>query len=947
MKSPNTRPARQRKPLALILPLALASQLAIVQPAAAQAATRHYQIPAGPLDATLNRFALLAGVSLVIDAEKLKGLNSNGLKGNHDVDSGFRTLLHNTGFGVARTASGYILVELPKSGTDTGQRMPGHHGETSLAPVLVVEQREWQGTTLVDRHTIEAMPAGNGDITSLLKIHPSVQFDNLQLSSKTPGEISPANISINGAKFYQNAFLIDGLNMNNDIDPAQSNPNLAADVPGKSQGLALDTDLLESIAVYDSNVPAAYGRFNGGVIEAITRKPSKELHGKLSYQTSRSSWTRYKIDETQRESFENSANYDEQPNFTKTVIRATLEGHLTEDFGLMANFSQKRSTMPTSFYSSNNVGTMGMEKRDQERQIDNYFIKAFWRPIRRLDIESSLTYAPENNTYWRGNTANSTFETQSGGTQFNLKARWDGDLAKVEQNLAYGRLHQSRDSDYDDWYTWRKSTTKNWGVGNSTGANSLEGGYGDVEQAQNTWQYRLNADWRPFEALGTRHRLQSGLEISQQYVRYARLTENSTYVIPASTNTCTNSSGITDDITCSIGQTNNGWPGQYFTQRTRFTTGEFDFTTTQWALWLQDEISVGRFNLRPGVRVDNDDYMNKTTLAPRFAAQYDIFGDYRTVLSAGANRYYGRNITSWRLQEGRNRLRYNTERRPTLDDDWTVGTQATNLVKFSELEVPYDDELMLGLSQRWRGLKFDLKYVNRKGRDQILEVSGTSIGQPSTDPTLSNSYTTYTNGGRSETDIVTLTVTPLQDLRWLGTYTTGLLALDWRDSKQNAPNYLYDSTESEAYVRNPWIQYDGQIIRYADRPANNYSRPWTLRLSTITKIPAWHLTWTNFLRYRAAFSKMAQTVSASTSTVYHDGQQVAIWEKRTFNRSLTWDIRLGWELPIANSHAFFVNVDVFNVLDKATVADSTTATSTGVPIYEVGRQFWLEVGYRF
>lgn len=938
-----TRPSRLRtrlKPLVFLTHMALTASLAGALPTLAHAQTsRHYDIPAGPLDTTLNRFAVQAGVPLVIDAEKLKDLRSEGIKGNYAIDDGFTTLLRNTGYGVARTPSGYILVALPKN-VDAS----GNTGETQLAPVLVVEQHEPMGTTVVDRKTIEAMPVGNGDITSLLKIHPNVQFNNTQLSSKTPGEISPADISINGAQYYQNAFIMDGANINNDIDPGERTEariNSLSDVPGQSQGLALDTDLLESITVYDSNVPAAYGRFNGGVIEATTRKASKELHGKLSYQTTRSSWTRYHIAEQQAENFENSSSHYDQPEFDKTIIRGTVEGHLTENFGLLANFSQKHSTIPTSFYSSANAA-IGQQKRDQERSIDNYFIKANWKPISRLDLESSVTYAPENNTYWRGNIANSAFETQTGGTQLNFKARWDGDLAKVEHNLSWSKLDQSRDSDYDDYYAWRRSTSKSWGT---SAASSLEGGYGDVEQEQNTWQYRINADWKSFSLLDSEHRLQTGVELSSQYVRYERLTENSTYTTPASTATCTNAGGVTVDA-CAMGTTETGsWPGQIMTRRTRFTTGDFDFTTTQWAAWLQDTIEIGRWNLRPGVRVDSDNYMNKTTWAPRFALQYDLFADRSTVFNAGANRYYGRNITSWRLREGRNRLRYNSEQRNTVNSTWTVGTQATNLVKFNELDIPYDDELMLGIEQRWQNLKFDLKYVKRKGRDQVVEVTGTIIGQPSTDPTLSNTYTTFTNAGKSDAEIVSLTVSPLSKLRWLGTETTGQLVFDWNESKHNAPSYI--SADTDLYITNPYIQYDGKVIPYSSRPADNYNRPWTLRLSSITKIPQWNMTWTNFLRYRAAYSKIAQAKPATTSGVYHNGQQIAVWEKRKFNNALTWDLRLGWEFPTTRNQAFFVNLDVFNVLNKASVADTSSVTDSGVPTYEVGRQYWIEVGYRF
>jgi len=941
---PNNLRTRLR-PLVLLTHIALTTSLTVALPTLAYAQASHrYDVPAGPLDAALNRFAVQAGISLVIDAEKLKGLVSDGLKGNYAIDAGFTALLRNTGYGVARTASGYVLIALPKN-TDSNL---GSTREAQLAPVIVVDQHEPLGSMVINRRAIESLPAGNGDITSLLKTHPNVQFDNKQMSSKSPGEISPADISINGAKYYQNAFIVDGANINNDLDPAErteSRLNSLSDVPGQSQGLALDTDLLDNITVHDSNVPASYGGFNGGVIEANTRNPEHELRGRISYQTTRSSWTRYHIDEQEEQSFENSASIYDQPEFDKTILRGTIEGHLTENFGLLANFSQKRSTIPTSFYSSGNVAAMGLHKRDQERSIDNYYLKAVWKPIAKLGLESSVTYAPEKNTYWRSNTANSAFETENGGKAFSLRAKWDGDIAKLNQLISYSQLDQSRDSESDNWYTWRKSATKNWGTGNTPTSNSLEGGYGDIEQQQTTWRYRLEADWKPFELLGVSHSLQSGIEFSRQHVRYERLTENSTYTNPVTTATCTNASGVVVDA-CDMGTTLAGWPGQLLTRRTRFATGEFDFATTQWAAWLQNEMEIGRLYLRPGIRVDSDDYMEKTTVAPRFAVKYDLFADTNTVLNAGANRYYGRNITGWRLREGRNRLRHNSEQRNTVNSTWTVGARAADNMKFSQLDIPYDDELMFGVEQRWSGFKYGLKYVQRKGREQVIEVRGTTIGQPSNDPAnLSNSYTTYTNGGRSETEILTFTVTPIDEIRWLGTSTTGLLALDWTRSESNSPDYT--ASDTDTYATNPYIQYDGKIMQYTDRPADNYSRPWTLRLSTMTRIPQWNMNWSNFLRYRAAYAKVAQTKSATTSGVFHNGQQIAVWEKREFNPALTWDMRIGWEYPFARKQAFFVNLDIFNVLDKASVADSSTASATGIPTYEVGRQFWLEVGYRF
>ncbi|MEG0884354.1 MAG: TonB-dependent siderophore receptor, partial [Janthinobacterium sp.] len=80
VSSPNTLRMRLR-------PLALAAMLlagaALHAQAAAQAvpAVASYAIPAGPLAGALNRYAQQAGVSIVIDAAKVQGLQTTGLQG--------------------------------------------------------------------------------------------------------------------------------------------------------------------------------------------------------------------------------------------------------------------------------------------------------------------------------------------------------------------------------------------------------------------------------------------------------------------------------------------------------------------------------------------------------------------------------------------------------------------------------------------------------------------------------------------------------------------------------------------------------------------------------------------------------------------------------------------------------------------------------------------------
>ena len=248
--------------------------------------------------------------------------------------------------------------------------------------------------------------------------------------------------------------------------------------------------------------------------------------------------------------------------------------------------------------------------------------------------------------------------------------------------------------------------------------------------------------------------------------------------------------------------------------------------------------------------------------------------------------------------------------------------------------------MTLGLSHVQWDTEFAVKYVKRMGREQVSRAWGSQIGEPSADTsTLAANYYTYYNGGKSDADIYTLTITPLQAFTLGSTRTTGQFAMDW-SKINNTGLSSYTANIGATYVDDPLIQYDGKFMRYSDMPAANYNRPWTARLTTITEIEPLHMTWSNFLRYRDGYRRIATT----GKKVQHEGKDAYIWEETPFSGSLTWDTRVAWEMPTAKDQAVFVNLDVSNLLDKRTVG---TTESSGLPTYEVGRQFMLEVGYKF
>lgn len=81
------------------------------------AATIQYDVPPGPLADALTRFALQSGVNIVIDAGKVQGLRTQGLKGTYRLEDGFAILLRGSGYAATKTPSGYVLVEAQKTGS--------------------------------------------------------------------------------------------------------------------------------------------------------------------------------------------------------------------------------------------------------------------------------------------------------------------------------------------------------------------------------------------------------------------------------------------------------------------------------------------------------------------------------------------------------------------------------------------------------------------------------------------------------------------------------------------------------------------------------------------------------------------------------------------------------------------------------------------------------------
>lgn len=829
---------------------------------------------------------------------------------------------------VTKPATTSTSEDAPRE-TDTAKSKPW-----SFEPVIVVGQRlfPYQEGMVLDARYMDEQVKGNGDIGTVLRINPNVQFDDTAFNSRNMGEIRPADISINGGLSYQNAFVLDGAGFNNDLDPASDNPNHFADPPSYTQGVALDTSLIGQLTVYDSNVPAAFGGFNGGVVDVESRRARDAFSGKVSLRMSRSVWNEIIVDDSYRETFEESTSAANMPEYDKYQFNATLEGRTVNGLGLIGNITRTRSVIPLRGYAGGGVSAADDNVKEQVRENMSLSLRGDWDDGDGLTLGASVTHAPTDERYFIQNARDSFFDLKQGGPVVSLRAGLERGAWSFSNTLSYSDLDSSRRSDVAYWYSWRWSPDKNWGA--STTGLSTEGNWGNVDQTTRNVGYSLKIDRDPVRWGATEHRLQFGLQASDRRATYERLNDHTSYISPAQTTTCTAAGGIVDTVACSLSPVPiYGNRGQYLRTRTTYQAGGFEAESREWSLYAQDDIRMGRWSFRPGVRVDRDSLSEQTTIAPRFAMSWDLFGDQHSLLTGGVNRYYGRNLFAYKLREGRESLELTSTRGANLL--WSAPARATTQTRFASLDVPYSDELALGFNQRLGKFDANFKYVHRRNRDEVMRVR-----MPSNDTsgTYALNVFEYRNVGRAENDTFTLGVGLRSPWEWGPASTTAQLALDYTDTRRaytgGAQDYstTYSDTAYNAYVR-----YEGEIMRYYEIPADSFNRPWTARLATQTRIASWGLLWSNFLRYRAGYRGIART----GSEVYQD-ESINVYESIDYPNGWTWDSSLEYTAKLPRDQEAFVRVEAMNVFNRKTLVESA-----GTSIYEPGRSYWLEVGYRF
>lgn len=173
--------------------------------------------------------------------------------------------------------------------------------------ILVTGQTETistsvQSMTTYDKDVIEAL-AITGSIEDVTVLAPGVHASGPQRG----GAINQAAISISGSQSYENLFMVNGVVVNEN-----------------SRGQAIEfiiEDAVQETTISTSGISAEYGRFNGGVINVITKSGGNNYHGSFRANVSKETWQG-----------QNPLNIDtEQDDTQNETYMATLGGRILKD----------------------------------------------------------------------------------------------------------------------------------------------------------------------------------------------------------------------------------------------------------------------------------------------------------------------------------------------------------------------------------------------------------------------------------------------------------------------------------------------------------------------------------------------------------------------------------------------------------------------------------------
>lgn len=764
----------------------------------------------------------------------------------------------------------------------------------NILPEIVVygdNNKSLSSVKTLSSDEISKTPTSNGNITDYLRSNPHIRYENSDQNGFQRGEIKPENISINGADPNQTAYFVDNVNINNDlaIDSSVFDGSMQV-VPGIShtQAYFFDATMLSKVEVQDSNISASLGGFMGGAVIAKTKQYSGTDSIKLKYRTTNSSWAKMEAGDSVQKILklvrpDDVGVAELQPKYNKQTFNILAEKRLNDNLGMVFGYSRRTSSIEQNRligFDKDANNKAQLDKQNHQRLSDNLLLNFNWTPQEKERIEFGLRYSNYKELkYFKENINNnvSDYHQALGSTLAWVHSFNSGVWTNT---LAYDRFQDKRKSSSNSVETTSVSDENDDPL-----YNFEKGGYGNSQLIQDNLHFSTEYVMDPFYLASTEHSISiGGIYQATKYQFYRPQDVHSKIILST-----LQSDGTMESLN----------PIESTTSKGRVKTSYQNI-----AIYAEDLIKWNKFELRPGIRIERDDYLKNNNIAPRFVARYHPWDN--TGFTLGLNRYYGRSFASLKLA---NRIL-------KINDDSTRQHQ-----NFSSLKSPYADELSLSFDQNMGNLALKLGYIHRDNKNRIM------LKKEST-----KSF--YINGHNFGVDIYTFQLNNIEPWKLGKTYWTTSLGFDWLNTKR---------ADGEEFDLNKLVFLDGKLMTYREmlRQVNSNTEDWIARLGIDMTIPDYDITWSNKVYMKAPIRRYDLINS-------DNDDDTPRYRSYHYGRHTQWDSSIRWQPTIRGKHSVYLQVDILNVLNKTRKNKVTTiSTSDEYGVYTPGREFWLEVGYQF
>ncbi|MCV6608616.1 MAG: TonB-dependent receptor plug domain-containing protein [Campylobacterales bacterium] len=793
----------------------------------------------------------------------------------------------------------------------------------SVSKITVESQTVKEKTSsdqYVTQEEIEKSISANGDIGSLLQINPNVTVED---NRNNYDSVEPVKIEINGGKYYQNSFMLDGLSNDSLLDPSSTNSKY--DVSGNENDLFIDLELIESVNVYDSGISAEYGEFSGGVIDVKTKRATGSPYGKIYYKYTDTSLANFHI---KREDKYQEA---KKPSFEKKFFNGTYSTPIDDESGMIFSYSSKYGKSPQSY-----LGGI--------KNLSNQSKNIFTKYSRYLDddgiIDVTLNYSPYSKEGITGTYIKDGEYTIEGGG-LSLKGNYEKffDQWTMNSSFAFKNTQNTRSTKTDYLKYWKKSNQTPWGKEPSESSGvplAVEGSWGDLKKSQRSFlgkiQFKKSLDYQ---------KIKTGIDLKQIQGTYHRKSDLTIYRDPT----------YAKGIKCN-GYTQDCIEGdQYFSRKDIYQKEKLSVTMGHIGGYAEDNIAIRNFNIIGGIRGDYNTYLKNFDIAPRLNTEGKFFKG-KTKIFGGINRYYGKSFLAFKLREAR--IPYRSEYRSSSGGELNaIGLPADNNPSiwstsadkdsekyvYSDLNTPYTDEKVLGISQILYNHVIKSKVVYREGRDQFMAEKGKrkSFTRPDGNVVYYAPIVTN-NNGESSTDVFSITIRNLEKISLLNSQFTYILS--YRDMNKKSNFLSYETSEDEVY----YGHYNEETYKRVDIEDGKTPPSYSFAINAETN--DFSLGWLKgslnsslFFTFKESYTR--RTTDKQTVDVVVDkvNESAYIYFDETLDEQYTLDGKFAFNTKFKNKEQLTLLLEVYNLLDEveSDIKDS----------YQLGRQLYVGAVYKF